>query len=57
MKIMQDLWKNNLDNYLCGDYSVGRYAWVLNNIRLIKPIAISGQLGLWNYEGEIKYES
>ena len=49
--------KENLNNYLCGDYSVGRYAWVLSNIRLIKPIAISGQLGLWNYEGELKYES
>ena len=49
--------KDNLNNYLCGDYSVGRYAWVLSNIRLIKPIEISGQLGLWNYEGDLNYES
>lgn len=35
-----------LNNFLCGDYNIGRYAWVLSNIRLIKPIEISGQLGL-----------
>lgn len=48
---------NYLNNFLCGDYNIGRYAWVLSNIRLIKPIEISGQLGLWNYEGEVNYES
>ena len=46
-----------LNNFLCGDYNIGRYAWVLSNIRSIKPIEISGQLGLWNYEGEVNYES
>ena len=48
---------NYLNNFLCGYYNIGRYAWVLSNIRLIKPIEISGQLGLWNYEGEVNYES
>ena len=48
---------NYLNNFLCGDYNIGRYAWVLSNIRLIKQIEISGQLGLWNYEGEVNYES
>lgn len=31
-----------------GDYSPGRWAWILNNIiRLIKPIPAKGSLGLW----------
>ena len=46
--------KENINNYLCGDYTIGRYAWVLDNIRIIKePIEISGKLGLWNYEKKI----
>lgn len=39
----------------CGDYTPGRYAWILNNIELIDPIPATGKLGLWNYnfpEGE-----
>lgn len=40
----------NIENYLCGDYTEGRYAWVLTNIQnLTEPIEIGGQLGLWNY--------
>jgi hypothetical protein len=34
----------------CGDFSDGRYAWKLENITEVEPIAIKGQLGLWNYE-------
>lgn len=46
--------KNN-DNkcYLCGDFSIGRYAWILDNIEVLpKKIYAKGQLGLWNYKGE-----
>ena len=46
--------KNN-DNkcYLCGDFSIGRYAWILDNIEVLpKQIYAKGQLGLWNYKGE-----
>lgn len=47
--------KENYNNFLCGDYTIGRYAWVLKNIRIIKnPIEISGQLGLWNYNGSFE---
>lgn len=47
--------KENYKNFLCGDYTIGRYAWVLKNIRKIKnPIEISGQLGLWNYNGSFE---
>lgn len=37
--------------FICGQYSSGRYAWILKNIEpLIKPIPARGQLGIWNYE-------
>ncbi len=33
-----------------GDYSAGRYGWVLNNVRkLPEPIPYRGQQGLWNF--------
>ena len=31
------------------------YAWILDNIRLIKPIPVKGKLSLWNFNGEIEY--
>jgi len=35
-----------------GDYTPGRYAWLLANVRkLPEPIPCKGSLGLWNYEG------
>lgn len=37
-----------------GDYSVGRYAWILTNIRALpEPIPANGALGLWHYDGEL----
>lgn len=43
--------KNNHNEYICGSYSVGRYAWVLEDIEMIElPIQVKGQLGIWNYE-------
>ncbi|MEY8000229.1 ASCH domain-containing protein [Clostridium sp. Mt-5] len=33
-----------------GDYSPGRYAWILDNIEpLRKPVSAKGQLSLWEY--------
>ena len=40
--------KNKLE-YLCGDYRIGRYAWVLDNIEPIFPIFAKGHLGIWKY--------
>ena len=40
--------KNKLE-YLCGDYRIGRYAWVLDNIEPISPIFAKGHLGIWKY--------
>lgn len=34
-----------------GDYSLGRYAWEMRNIKeLPEPIKAKGQQGLWNWE-------
>lgn len=42
--------KEKPDQYICGEYSVGRYAWILNNIEpLDKIIPAKGRLGIWNY--------
>ncbi len=43
--------ENNYQEYICGEYSVGRYAWILENVELLdKPIPAKGHLGVWNYE-------
>ena len=39
------------NNFICGLYEVGRYAWILDNIEILdNPIKIKGKLGLWNYD-------
>lgn len=43
--------KENEIEYKCGEYKVGRYAWILEDIELIKPISVKGQLNFWNYNG------
>lgn len=41
----------NHNNYICGRYEIGRYAWVLDNIEILpKPIKAKGQLGIWNFK-------
>lgn len=42
--------KKDEDEYACGHYEIGRYAWLLEDIEVIDPIEINGQLGLWNFE-------
>jgi hypothetical protein len=38
-----------------GDYSPGRYAWLLADIRALpEPILAKGALGLWEWEGELQ---
>jgi len=39
------------DETLLGDYTVGRYAWELANVKqLPQPVPCRGQQGLWNWE-------
>jgi hypothetical protein len=43
-----------INEYHFGDYSNGRFAWELTDIKkLPEPIAAKGKQGLWNWEGEI----
>ncbi len=42
--------KDNNQEYICGEYSLGRYAWILKDIKELKePIPAKGNLGIWNY--------
>lgn len=41
--------KTSLDNYICGDYQEGRYAWILENVEYINPIPAKGHLSIWRY--------
>ena len=36
-----------------GDYSPGRYAWILTNIEWLEPTPCKGALGLWNVPAEV----
>lgn len=55
---VENLKKNNYQEYICGHYEIGRYAWILSDIEPLKePIKAKGELGIWNYynENEIMY--
>lgn len=42
----------NGNEYLFGDYTPDRYAWILDNIEMLKePIPAKGKLSLWEYKG------
>ena len=37
--------------FICGEYAVWRYAWILTNIKPIEnDKLVSGKLGIWNYD-------
>lgn len=43
--------KKNSGEYVSGMYAKGRYAWILENVEIIKkPIEAKGHLGIWNFE-------
>lgn len=45
------------DEYAFGDFTPGRYAWVMESPVLFKePIPTKGKQGLWNWEGEVPNE-
>lgn len=41
--------KEDQEEYALGFYSVGRYAWKLENIEVIDPIKARGKLGIWTF--------
>ena len=48
---IENLKKENNLNYICGNFEVGKYAWILDNIQVLdRKIPAKGQLGIWNYK-------
>lgn len=46
---INNLKNNNYEEYICGLYEVGRYAWVLDDIEALDiSILVKGKLGIWN---------
>lgn len=49
-EFVEDIKKDHQE-YICGLYEEGRYAWVLDDIEILsEPIDAKGKLGIWNYE-------
>ena len=48
-EFIENLKKENPMEYKCGNYEVGRYAWILEDVEIIKPIKAKGKLGIWNF--------
>lgn len=45
--------KKNYQEFICGEYKEGRYAWILEDITpLKKPIKAKGKLNIWNFYNE-----
>lgn len=53
-EFVENMKTNNYQEYICGEYKEGRYAWILENIEPIKPIKAKGQLNIWNYYNEFE---
>lgn len=50
---IKNIKKTDYQNYLCGIYEEGRYAWILDNIEVLAtPIYAKGKLGIWEYQTE-----
>ena len=37
------------------EYSPDQYAWILDDVRIIKPFPVKGKLSLWTCDHEIEY--
>lgn len=51
-EFINDLKESNLIEYKYGEYKIGRYAWILDEIKQIEPIEVKGNLNLWDYYNE-----
>lgn len=51
-EFINELKENNYTEFICGFYEIGRYAWVIEDIKIITPIPAKGKLGIWNYENK-----
>lgn len=53
-EFITDISLNNSIEYLCGEYALGRYAWILDNIEILDEAKeAKGKLGIWNYDGDL----
>ena len=49
-EFVEDMRKNNYQEYVCGMYKEGRYAWILKDIQPLKePIKAKGKLNVWEF--------
>ena len=47
---VENMKRNNHQEYICGVYEEGRYAWILKDIvPLEEPIKAKGHLSIWDY--------
>jgi len=47
----QELRANNSNEWSFGDYTPGRFAWIMGQTkRLVTPVPIKGQLGIWTWQ-------
>lgn len=52
---VEDMKTNHHQEYLCGEYQEGRYAWILEDIEPLKhPISAKGQLSIWDFYNEFE---
>ncbi len=52
---VEQIKNNNYQEYICGYYSEGRYAWILKEITPLKiPIKAKGQLNVWDFYNEFE---
>ncbi len=52
---VENIRNNNYQEYICGIYEEGRYAWLFDNIVPLKmPIKAKGHLNIWNYYTELE---
>ncbi len=43
--------KSHQQEFMCGDYRIGRYGWILEDIEVLdRPISTKGHLNIWNYD-------
>ena len=50
---VENIKRDNYQEYICGEYKEGRYAWILENIQVLdNPIKAKGHLSIWNYGEE-----
>ncbi len=51
---VQNMKMNNYQEYICGIYEEGRYAWILQDIEVLQNrIKAKGHLNIWNYDNDV----